>query len=113
MKSLCNFPAKKVTAPRKGPMAVTGNRFGCGSGMRLLPVIALKILGFVSQSREHPKRVRALGLLYTLGVIVSFLVLAAIVIGVKAAGQKAGWGMQFSSPQFIVILTVIVALVAL
>jgi thiol:disulfide interchange protein len=40
-------------------------------------------------------------------------VLAGIVIGVKAAGQKAGWGMQFSNPQFIVILTLIVTLVAL
>jgi thiol:disulfide interchange protein DsbD len=79
----------------------------------VLPVIALKILGFVSQSREHPKRVRTLGLLYTLGVIASFLVLAGIVIGVKAAGQKAGWGMQFSNPKFIVVLTVIVTLVAL
>jgi thiol:disulfide interchange protein DsbD len=51
--------------------------------------------------------------LYTLGVIASFLVLAGIVIGVKAAGQKAGWGMQFSNPQFIVMLTAIVTLVAL
>ena len=79
----------------------------------VLPVIALKILGFVDQSREQPGRVRALGVLYTLGVIASFLVLAGIVIGVKAAGQKAGWGMQFSNPQFIVMLTVIVTLVAL
>src|SRR6185295_2699204 len=79
----------------------------------VLPVIALKILGFVSQSREHPGRVRTLGLLYTLGVVVSFLVLAGIVIGLKAAGQKAGWGLQFSNPQFIIVLTVIVTLVAL
>ena len=79
----------------------------------VLPVIALKILGFVNASREHPRRVRTLGLFYTLGVIASFLVLAGIVIGVKAAGQKAGWGMQFGNPQFIVIFTVIVTLVAL
>lgn len=79
----------------------------------VLPVIALKILGFVAQSREHPRRVRTLGVLYTLGVIGSFLVLAGLVIGVQAAGRQAGWGMQFSNPQFIVILTVIVTLVAL
>ncbi len=79
----------------------------------VLPVIALKILGFVNQSRETPGRVKALGLLYTLGVVVSFLVLAGVVIGVKAAGQKAGWGLQFSNPYFIVALTVIVTLVAL
>ena len=79
----------------------------------VLPVIALKILGFVNQSRETPGRVKTLGLLYTLGVVVSFLVLAGVVIGVKAAGQKAGWGLQFSNPYFIVALTVIVTLVAL
>jgi thiol:disulfide interchange protein len=43
----------------------------------------------------------------------SFLVLAAIVIGVKAAGHQAGWGMQFGSPIFIVCLTTLVTLVAL
>jgi thiol:disulfide interchange protein DsbD len=79
----------------------------------VLPVIALKILGFVSQSQEHPRRVRALGLLYTLGVLASFLVLAGITIGLKAAGQKVGWGMQLSNPQFIIVLTVVVTLVAL
>src|ERR1043166_1839956 len=79
----------------------------------VLPVIALKILGFVNQSQEHPRRVRALGLLYTLGVVASFLVCSGIVIGLKAAGQKVGWGFQFGNPQFIVVLTVAVTLVAL
>jgi thiol:disulfide interchange protein/DsbC/DsbD-like thiol-disulfide interchange protein len=79
----------------------------------VLPVIALKILGFVSEARSSPRRVRNLGLIYALGVLASFLALAAIVIGVKAAGHHAGWGMQFGSPIFIVCLTTLVALVAL
>ena len=79
----------------------------------VLPVIALKILGFVSQAREAPGLVRKLGLVYALGVLVSFLALAGLVIGVKAAGHQAGWGMQFGSPEFLVILTVLVTLVAL
>ncbi|MCW5550543.1 MAG: thioredoxin family protein [Verrucomicrobiae bacterium] len=79
----------------------------------VLPVIALKILGFVGQAREAPARVRKLGLVYALGVLFSFLLLAGIVIGVKAAGQSAGWGMQFSNPQFIVLLSVLITLVAL
>jgi thiol:disulfide interchange protein len=79
----------------------------------VLPVIALKILGFVSEARSEPRRVRKLGLIYALGVLVSFLALAAIVIGVKAAGHHAGWGMQFGSPVFIVCLTTLVTLVAL
>jgi len=79
----------------------------------VLPVIALKILGFVGQAGENRARVRALGLLYALGVLASFLALALLVVGVKAAGHKAGWGMQFGSPEFVVGLIVLVTLVAL
>lgn len=79
----------------------------------VLPVIALKILGFVSEARSEPRRVRNLGLIYALGVLASFLALAAVIIGVKAAGHHAGWGMQFGSPIFIVCLTTLVTLVAL
>jgi thiol:disulfide interchange protein DsbD len=79
----------------------------------VLPVIALKILGFVSEAKSEPSRVRKLGLVYALGVLFSFLVLATLVIGVKAAGHHAGWGMQFGSPVFIVCLTTLVTLVAL
>jgi thiol:disulfide interchange protein DsbD len=79
----------------------------------VLPVIALKILGFIAHAQHEPRRVRALGLIYAAGVLVSFLVLAGVVIGVKAAGHHAGWGMQFGSPVFIVCLTTLVTLVAL
>ena len=79
----------------------------------VLPVIALKILGFVNEAKSGPRRVRNLGLTYALGVLLSFLALAAVVIGVKAAGHHAGWGMQFGSPVFIVCLTTLVTLVAL
>ena len=79
----------------------------------VLPVISLKILGFVNQSKESPARVRLLGMLYGAGVGVSFLVLAGVVIGVKSAGELASWGMQMSNPQFVVLLTVLIMLVAL
>jgi thiol:disulfide interchange protein len=79
----------------------------------VLPVIALKILGFVSEAKSEPRHIRAMGLVYAAGVLVSFLALAAIVIGVKSAGHQAGWGMQFGNPIFLVCLTVLVTLVAL
>ena len=79
----------------------------------VLPVIALKILGFVSEAKSSPGRVRLLGIVYALGVLASFLVLAGVVIGVKSAGHQAGWGMQFGSPVFIVCLTTLITLVAL
>ena len=54
-----------------------------------------------------------LGVLYGIGVFVSFMILATIVISVKSAGELASWGMQMSNPQFVVLLTILVTLVAL
>jgi thiol:disulfide interchange protein len=79
----------------------------------VLPVIALKILGFVNQSAETPGRVRNLGIIYGLGVIFSFLVLAGLAIGVQRAGGLANWGDAFRHPGFQVALTVLMTLIAL
>ena len=79
----------------------------------VLPVIALKILGFVNEGKSDPRRVRALGGIYAIGVLLSFLALAAVVIGLKSAGHLVGWGVQFGSPVFVISLTVLVTLVAL
>lgn len=79
----------------------------------VLPVIALKVLGFVNQSKDSPKTVRKHGLVYGVGVVVSFLVLAGAVIAVQQAGRAASWGMQFQNSYFLVAMTVLVTLVAL
>jgi thiol:disulfide interchange protein DsbD len=79
----------------------------------VLPVIALKILGFVSDARSEPSHVRKLGLTYTLGVLCSFLALAAVVVGLEAAGHAVGWGFQFANPYFLVVMTTLVTLIAL
>ena len=79
----------------------------------VLPVIALKILGFVGEARNAPGEVRLLGLIYSAGVLVSFLALAGVVLAVKLAGHQAAWGMQFGNPVFLVCLVTLVTLVAL
>jgi len=79
----------------------------------VLPVIALKILGFVGQAQEDPRQARKLGLVYAVGVLVSFLALAGLVIGIKAAGHTAGWGIQFGNPYFLVVMTTLATLIAL
>ena len=80
----------------------------------VLPVLALKVFGFVQQSHGSPGRAKAFGLVYGVGVIVSLLVLAGILIGVKAAGGDASWGaLQYQNPQFLIAVTTLVTLVAL
>ena len=79
----------------------------------VLPVLALKILGFVRQAGSDPARVRSLGLIYGAGVITSFLVLAGVALAVQAAGGVAGWSTAFQNPQFRVMMCILLVLVAL
>ena len=79
----------------------------------VLPVIALKILGFVNQSQSSPGKVKRLGLLYAVGVLASFVALAGLIIGMQWAGRPAGWGTHFQSVEFLVLMMILVALVAL
>lgn len=79
----------------------------------VFPVIALKILRFVQQSTESPRRVFKLGLASACGVLASFMVLAMVVVLAQQAGKAASWGMHMQNPQFTLLLTVLVTLVAL
>jgi thiol:disulfide interchange protein DsbD len=79
----------------------------------VLPVIALKVLGFVNQSKEEPRRLRQLGAVYGLGVLASFLILAGLAIGAQLAGGVANWGDVFRNPQFQIIITILMTLIAL
>src|SRR6185312_9144559 len=63
--------------------------------------------------RNDPRHVRNLGMVYTLGVLVSFMVLAGVVIALKTAGHKVGWGLQFANGHFVIAMTILVVLVAL
>lgn len=79
----------------------------------VLPVISIKVLGFVEQAGEDPKRVFQLGLIFTAGILSSFLALALLVLALKQTGQQVGWGFQFQHPAFVIAISVIVLLFAL
>jgi thiol:disulfide interchange protein/DsbC/DsbD-like thiol-disulfide interchange protein len=79
----------------------------------VLPVIALKVLSFVNQARETPAQVRKLGLIYGAGVLTSFLVLAGVDLAIQRAGGLASWSSAFQNPQFRVIITTLITLIAL
>jgi thiol:disulfide interchange protein DsbD len=112
-------PEKKGAAPVPPAALATMLLFAFLGGLILnvmpcvLPVIALKIFGFVKQSGEKPGRVRNLGLVYGAGVLVSFLVLAGLAIAAQEAGRLANWGDLFRQPNVQLALTVLVTLIAL
>lgn len=79
----------------------------------VLPVLSLKILGFIKQSGENPQLLRQHGLIFTLGVLTSFWVLAGILLFLRSIGEQIGWGFQFQSPAFIIFLSLVFLIFAL
>ena len=79
--------------------------FGGGVLLNLMPcvfpMIGLKVLGFAKEAGAARRTVILNGLLYSAGVIVSFLALALLIVGLKSGGSSVGWGFQMQSPGFV------------
>ncbi len=70
----------------------------------VFPVLSLKALSFVAASGESARRQRNEGLAYTAGILVSFVLLASILIALRAAGEQVGWAFQFQQPWFLAFI---------
>ncbi len=70
----------------------------------VFPVLSLKLIGLVKHRDEPPAALRAHGVAFALGVVLSFLALAALLLALRAGGAQIGWGFQLQSPLFIAFL---------
>ena len=105
-------------APARG--FLTFLLFGFIGGMILnlmpcvLPVISLKIFGFIQHAGQSRQKILRSGIAFTLGIFVWFIALALLLIALKAAGRDVTWGgFQFTNPYFVLVLSVIVLVFAL
>ncbi len=73
----------------------------------VLPVISLKVMGFVEQAGSGTSKSIQHGLMFTLGVLLSFWVLALVAVLLQQAGEQIGWGFQFQSPAFVLAMSVV------
>lgn len=79
----------------------------------VLPLLSVRALSLVNQSGQDKKKIFFNSLLYAGGILVSFLVIAGIVIGLKLSGELVGWGFQFQNPGFVLVLSSIIFVFAL
>jgi len=70
----------------------------------VFPVLFLKGLALVQSGSEERHKLRAHGLVYTAGILVSFWLLVGALLGLRAAGATLGWGFQFQSPIFLMLM---------
>jgi thiol:disulfide interchange protein len=80
----------------------------------VLPVISLKIFGFIQQAGQSRQKILRSGIAFTIGIFAWFIALALLLIALKSAGRSVTWGgLQFTNPYFVLALSVIVLVFAL
>jgi thiol:disulfide interchange protein len=79
----------------------------------VFPMIGLKVLGFAKEAGASRRTVVLHGLLYSAGVIASFLILAGLIIALKSGGGSVGWGFQMQSPGFVLATCVLMIVLGL
>ena len=78
----------------------------------VLPVLAIKLLGFAQQNTSAQMR-RMAGVAYSVGVVASFLALGGAVLLLRTMGEQLGWGFQLQTPAVVAALAVLFTLIAL
>jgi thiol:disulfide interchange protein len=79
----------------------------------VLPVISLKVMGFVEMADKGRREGMRHGLAFTSGVLLSFMVLAGLLLILRATGEGLGWGFQLQNPMFVAILAGVIFLLGL
>ena len=79
----------------------------------VLPVISLKIFGFIKQSGDSRTAILSHGLAFAAGIFAWFLGLATIIIALKSSGAEVTWAFQFQNPWFNIAIGSIVFVFAL
>ena len=106
----------KNAAP-SGLLGVLGLAFLGGVILNLMPcvfpVLGIKIMGFMHQAGSDRAKVKAHGLAFAAGVLVSFWTLAGVLLMARAGGAQLGWGYQLQVPGFVFALTIVMLVFAL
>ena len=113
---LSSAPAAISTAPwATWILAILGAFLG---GMLLnfmpcvFPVLAIKLLG-ITQLADKPKTMRLSAWAFSVGVLISFLLLGGLMLALRAAGSQMGWGFQLQSPWVVGALAIMFVIMGL
>ncbi len=77
----------------------------------VLPVLSIKVMQLARQHEVSSARKQ--GVAYMAGVVLSFMVIAAVMLAVRASGNAVGWGFQLQNPLFVSLLVYLFFILAL
>lgn len=78
----------------------------------VFPILAMKAASLASAA-HNPAHARRDGLAFLAGVLTTFLLLAGLLLTLRAAGEAVGWGFQLQSPPVTAGLALLMLAVAL
>ena len=78
----------------------------------VFPVLSIKVLSF-TRTHQTTSEKQLHGLAYTLGIVFTFLAIAAVMLSLRSAGEAIGWGFQLQSPGFVIFLIYLFTLMGL
>ncbi|QAZ41311.1 protein-disulfide reductase [Methylibium sp. Pch-M] len=103
-------PASLRGSAPVGLLAALGLAFLGGMLLNLMPcvfpVLSIKLLGLARQEGDV-RRLRMHALAYGVGVVCSFVALAAALLALRAAGSAVGWGFQLQEPGVVFALALL------
>jgi len=79
----------------------------------VLPVLTMRAFALAKQTEKPREEIMIDGLVYTLGIVTSFVVLAIVVTAIKLSGEMVGWGFQFQNTGFVLVLSAMLFVFAL
>ena len=79
----------------------------------VLPILSLKALALAGHGGKGGNEAANSGLAYLAGVLASFALLAALLVGLRSVGMALGWGFQFQSPVFVLAMAALFLALAL
>ncbi len=78
----------------------------------VLPVLSLKAMQIV-ENADNDRARRGDALAYTLGITLSFIAIALILLALRATGEQIGWGFQLQNAGFVAFLVCLMFLLGL
>ncbi|VTP68810.1 Uncharacterized protein predicted to be involved in C-type cytochrome biogenesis [Leclercia adecarboxylata] len=69
--------------------------------------LGIKLASLMTLAESTRRQTRLRFLATAAGIVFSFLVLAAVVTGLRLSGAWIGWGFQFQNPWFIAAMVVV------
>ncbi|GHA80353.1 protein-disulfide reductase DsbD family protein [Cognatilysobacter bugurensis] len=78
----------------------------------VFPVLSIKAMGALGSADDRAE-LRRHGLWYALGIVATFVLLAGVLIALRAGGQQLGWGFQLQEPRFVAAVALLLFAMAL